>query len=82
MLQFNDKWNVKASYIGFHNPENFLDSEISTSLKISIKWIKSNISIIKYLYYGIFEQIYLFKYTIVQAFYDGNIWIYSFDRNF
>ena len=55
MLQSNDKWNVKASYIGFHNPENFWASEISTSLEISIKWINSNISIIKCLYYGIFE---------------------------
>ena len=34
------------------------------------------------MYYGIFEQKYLFKYTIVQVFYDGNIWIYSFGRNF
>ena len=55
MLQSNDKWNVKASYIGFHNPENFWASKISTSLEISIEWINSNISIIKCLYYGIFE---------------------------
>ena len=66
----------------FSQQRKFIGIKISTSLKISIKWINSNISIIKCLYYGIFEQINLFKYTIIQAFYYGNVWIYSFDRNF